>query len=327
MAYIHQNKIFAPYLEYNLTEHCNLRCRYCSQFAPYNPVHYAEIDAFKKDVEALAQVYHAFRFRFVGGEPLLHSGLLEFINVVRNSRLADKVVVCTNGKILHTMSREFYLAIDEIDISWYPDSGKSERLTPILEKASEFAVQSFVKHIRDFELGWLGREIEDTALTRDIFDSCRIAHVHHCHTFYNGHYYKCSKPLFANNYFNKLGVRVPDLRVIDGVSLHQPDLMERLVSHLQDNTPLESCKYCLGTVGKRVPWQQLEGEEIKRPPVLDGNAAEYVDRVHMKNTLAKRRLFRILRRNKWLHPLRGIYSQIFRLDDYWDRVIGVGTPL
>ena len=257
----------------------------------------------------------------------MHKGLLEFIQVVRNSCLADRVVVCTNGKVLHSMPDEFYSAIDELDISWYPASGNEERLSAVLESCSKFDVQCFVKQIEDFEVGWFGREIEDKKLIRKIFNSCRIAHVHHCHTFYNGYYYKCSKPLFANNYFEKLGVKVPDLRVLDGVSLHQPALMKRLVNHLQDNTPLESCKYCRGTVGKRVPWQQLKGEEIKRPPLLDGNAAEHIDPAHMKNTLAKRKLFRILRRNKWLHPVKGIYCRMFRLDDYWDRVIGVGKPL
>lgn len=327
MAYIYENRIFAPYLEYNLTEHCNLRCRYCSQFAPYNPVYYSEIETFKRDVQALAEVYHAFRFRFVGGEPLLHRGLLEFINVVRDSRLADKIVVCTNGKILHTMSQKFYSAIDELDISWYPASGNEEKLTTVLEKAANAGVQCFVKRITDFEVGWVGREIEDKTLTGKIFDSCRIAHVHHCHTFYNGYYYKCSKPLFAHNYFEKLGVKVADLRVVDGVPLHQHSRMKRLVDHLRDDTPLESCKYCLGTVGKRVPWQELKREELKSPQILSGAPAEYIDYGHMKNTLVKRKLFRVLRRNKWLHPVRGIYSRIFRLDDYWDRVIGVGKPL
>ncbi len=327
MPYTDRGKIYVPYLEYNITEHCNLRCRYCSQFGPYNPVYYSDIDVFIKDIEVLSSVYHAFRFRFVGGEPLLHKRLLEFIEVVRKSGIADRVVVCSNGRIIHTMGDEFYSAIDELDISWYPASGNDKKLEVVAAKCAEFGVESFVKKISHFEIGSICRKIEDEKLIQSIFDSCRIAHVHHCHTFYNGYYYKCSKPLFVNNYLDRLGLQASDFRSTDGLSLHEPELLKRLIDYLQSDIPLQCCKYCLGTAGKRVPWRELKGDEIKNPRITDTDLDELIDRGQIRRTLWKKRLFAFLKRNRWLHPLRPWYVYIFRLDEYWDRQIGVGKPL
>src|SRR6478736_2087477 len=88
-------------VEYNLTEHCNLSCYACDHASPLMREKFASVDEFKRDFEALAQVFHSKQFRIVGGEPLLHPKLTEFLSVARRIGIADSIVLITNGVLLH----------------------------------------------------------------------------------------------------------------------------------------------------------------------------------------------------------------------------------
>jgi organic radical activating enzyme len=327
MPYLLNGKIHGPYMEYNMTEHCNIRCKYCGQFAPYNPVKYADLDGFKKDLYALSKVYHVIRFRFVGGEPLLHKQLLDFVKAVRQSGIADRVVVCTNGKILDKMDDEFYRAIDELDISWYPVSGDDDTINLAKQKCEIFNIQFMRTDIGRFQLNRTDIKIEDEKLIQRIFNTCKIAHTYHCHTFYDGFYYKCSKPLFCKNYYDKIDIDTADFKEIDGIPIHGPDLLKRLVAHLQDSTPLKSCHYCLGSAGRYVPWRELTRREAKHPKVRDTDILELIDYRYMRNTHIKKKLFDFLRKNRWLHPFKSIYCYVFRLRDYYYHTIGIGKQI
>ena len=67
---------------------------------------------FVRDLEALAKVLRVYRFRFVGGEPLLHRELLQHVQAVRDSGIAGEVQVCTNGALLDRVSEGVLAAID-----------------------------------------------------------------------------------------------------------------------------------------------------------------------------------------------------------------------
>ena len=56
-------------IEYNLTEHCNLRCYHCDHASPLMPKKFADLDEYGRDVRALAKAVHVEEFRVVGGDP------------------------------------------------------------------------------------------------------------------------------------------------------------------------------------------------------------------------------------------------------------------
>ena len=66
-------------VEYNLTEHCNLSCYQCDHASPLMPKKFASLADFERDIRAFAEAAHVEEFRLVGGEPLLHAELLEFV--------------------------------------------------------------------------------------------------------------------------------------------------------------------------------------------------------------------------------------------------------
>ncbi|MBD3233874.1 MAG: 4Fe-4S cluster-binding domain-containing protein [candidate division Zixibacteria bacterium] len=322
-----KNKIEVPYLEFNLTDHCNLKCRYCSQLAPFNKVKYAEPDTFERDLAALSKVYHSYIFRFVGGDPLLHKRLPEFVRIVRNSGIAEKIIVCTNGLLLDKISDTLYKDIDALDISWYPALSLDEsKLFRTRQKCIDHDTRLTVSMISDFQLNQLDFPIDNQKLVRRIFHSCLATHYHHCHTFYEGYYYKCSKPIYLEAYLRKKGVDSPGFQEIDGVALHAPDLYDRIEAYRDNRNPLESCSYCLGTVGKSVKWEQYNKDELNSlQPSRVIPVEELIDFKQLNRILRKLRLYRMIMGRNWLHKIWKRHHKYLPLFDHrYDPIEGFG---
>ena len=77
------DKLWRPAIEFNLTEHCNLRCEHCDHASSLMPEKLADLDSFALDIKVLSTVLQAGEFKFVGGEPLLHPQLLDFLRVAK----------------------------------------------------------------------------------------------------------------------------------------------------------------------------------------------------------------------------------------------------
>src|SRR5687767_3123542 len=115
---VEHDKIRSMKIEYNLTEHCNYGCDQCSHFSPYMMKKESSLEDFKRDLSALAEVMRVYRFRFVGGEPLLHHRLLDHVTAVRSSGIATEIQVCTNGAMLDRTPDDVLSTIDTLTISW-----------------------------------------------------------------------------------------------------------------------------------------------------------------------------------------------------------------
>lgn len=283
-------------LEFNLTAHCNYSCAECSHLSPHMAVGSASLEHFKRDVEALKHVYRVKRFRFVGGEPLLNKEILAFIRTARDSGVAEKIQICTNGSALHKTDNDVLREIDMLSISWYPDSRCDQaKIDLAVRKCREYGTKLKIERIDKFRLMQIDSAIENPLL-QQIFDSCQIAHTWGCQTFLDGVFYLCSRPLFVRGYLQGKGLAPPDFKEVDGCALHEPDLLNRLVNYLRRREPLESCKYCLGTVGKYTPWRQLTKLERCSTLPLQREAGESIDSLRMRYLLA------------WKHAERGILA-------------------
>ncbi|VAW84374.1 hypothetical protein MNBD_GAMMA16-1938, partial [hydrothermal vent metagenome] len=212
-------------------------------------------------------VYHAERFRFVGGEPLLNPHILDYVKVVRESGISSFIEIATNGVLLDRASDELFESVDRISVSWYPDPRSHERIIESAgEKCRRHKTEFRVERISKFRTIQVAGPIDDQRVVNDIYQSCMIAHTWHCQTFYDGRFYLCSRPIFTAVYLQRLDVPAPDFHELDGELLHQPDLRERLIERLSSRQPLKACEYCLGTVGRYAPWTQLPAQSRRSPP-------------------------------------------------------------
>lgn len=247
--------------EYNLTEHCNLACHGCDHASPLLPEKFASVEQFKADLGALADVYHAKELRIVGGEPLLHPDLGAFLELARTSGVADRLVLFTNGVLLDKVEARLFGLLDEVRLSVYPQvrlplkleryaglvSAHGARFTPIFQ-------DRFLRVL-------LNERIEDPEVVRSIYRSCTMTGKWSCHSVHEGRYYKCSPAPFMRPRLARLGITLDS--AADGVALHAPDLRGRLQRYLEDDRPLASCAFCLGTSGPRERHSLLSAKGVE----------------------------------------------------------------
>jgi MoaA/NifB/PqqE/SkfB family radical SAM enzyme len=244
-------------VEFNLTEHCNLSCYACDHASPLLPRRFATVESFSKDVAALSRVFHSQQFRIVGGEPLLHPQLVDFLLELRRIKIADATVVITNGVLLDRVPAAFWTLIDELWVSRYPGVKLGLALDTCEATCRQHGVQLRLHDMGRFQRTLLNNRIENHDLIQTVFRECRMAGDYSCHTIYEGRFYKCSIAPFMEPRLALRGVTFLN-RKIDGVTLHDnPNLYDEVERCLTSPTPLAACAYCLGTSAPYVRHHQL----------------------------------------------------------------------
>lgn len=248
-------------LEYPITEHCNLRCIHCDHASPLLRPWCVNVQQYRQDLEAAAQVLHAQEFCVLGGEPLLHPDLLRLLSIAREVRIGDKITLVTNGTMLHKVESDLWKMIDTLWLSVYP----GVKLRPSLEDlhgiCSDNGVALDVHRTSSFTRRLLYRKNPNPESVAWIYERCKLAHEWSCYSIYVGRFFKCSPAPFMQQRLalNNIAFHAP----ADGVSLHDnPFLRNDIEQYLLSNCPLEACAYCLGSSGFDVPHRQLRKQEI-----------------------------------------------------------------
>jgi len=94
----------------HLVEHCNLKCQGCNHYSPLAQEEFLDLKTFTKDFERIADLTdsNVENIYLLGGEPLLHPKLLEFIKIARTLFPATKLNLVTNGILLLKQDENFW---------------------------------------------------------------------------------------------------------------------------------------------------------------------------------------------------------------------------
>lgn len=268
-------------LEIPLTQHCNLRCAACDHASPFNPQSFLDIKQIRSDLDVLGHAMCAKELRLVGGEPLQHPDLLAIMDVARSAGIAQRVVVVTNGMLLHKMEEPFWTAVNKIRLSLYPGVSLPLPLTEIEELCRRHNVELDTRTQDKFRISLVNNRIEGADFVKAIYKDCKTAHVWKCYTVHDGYFYKCSKSSVMRDRLLQLGVVTKD-SPRDGIDLRSPaDLKSRLSAYLQSREPLASCQACLGTWGPSIPHRQLNAAALRAEAAEDHRAL--IDQVRLKH--------------------------------------------
>jgi hypothetical protein len=250
---VRAGKILAPAIEVTAVEHCNLACRSCSHLSPIFPRRFIEPDAIASDLARLATVFHAREVRLLGGEPTLHPRLIELIEILRRSGIADRVGIETNGTLLARLPEAFWTQIDDVSVTLYPGHDLGPDLEGrLMRLAEQHGANLMIARAEVFRESHAALGTSDGELVRRIYNTCKVAHDWRCHTIIDGRFYKCPQ---ACSLPRMLGPQSDE--EADSVDLTDPSgLFERLMAYLESPDPLRSCRHCLGTVGKLFPWSE-----------------------------------------------------------------------
>jgi len=256
--------IISQILELPVVDHCNLSCRACDHLSPVAPRREAAREQVEHDLGILARCFHANTIRLLGGEPLLHTRILEIAAVVRASGVADRICLVTNGVLLPRAPRELWGAIDRLEISIYPGHEiDPQSMAELRGKLVSAGVELAANRIGGFRESYSALGSADEDLIRRVYSACQIAHRWGCYSVYAGYFYKCPLAHYIPEYagiVRRWGAHEDGVR-LDGAA----DLFERLTAYLLDPDPLQACAYCLGSAGKLRPHEVLARSEWRSP--------------------------------------------------------------
>ena len=118
-------KQFAFFIQWHLTERCNLHCRHCYQ-STRRPMEMTA-DEVKQEIDGATDMFKAWErehgisvspsIHFTGGEPFLYDGVWEVIEHCRSS--GYETAIMTNGSLIRRKDaqRAFSLGVSDIQVS------------------------------------------------------------------------------------------------------------------------------------------------------------------------------------------------------------------
>ncbi|MEN6349073.1 MAG: radical SAM protein [Syntrophomonas sp.] len=103
-------QINLDYFCVHIVEHCNLNCQFCDHFAPLAAKEFADIKVFENDFARLSELLDVKvnQIALMGGEPLLHPKLNDFLYVARRHFPKTRLSLVTNGILLLKKTEDFW---------------------------------------------------------------------------------------------------------------------------------------------------------------------------------------------------------------------------
>ncbi len=263
-----------------LTMACDLKCRLCSNYAPYytHPEYYSI--GFLKEMMAryFAVVPHVRKLMVSGGEPLLHPALGELVEEIKKYRdRIDTFGIITNGTIVPNegllkavdgFGCHFHFLID----NYGPElSVKTEEIDALLTaRGIDHIVRNYTEtdpHCGGFiDFGDLSvRRAETEEDARRMFEKCAYPQKYHfSFDLIGGAMYPCGPCR-----------RCKELGIADDYSEYidlfddalTPEEQREKIRAIYQKTSLKACAYCDGMRDDSQrfrPAQQLTGEELTR---------------------------------------------------------------
>lgn len=106
-----------PKLEYDLVDHCNLGCNFCIHNAQLKPKAELNLKVVEDELKSLFSKFHVEKICLKGGEPLIHSNIIDAILTIKKHIHPDtQLSIATNGIRLATLTPLFFTIIKHLEI-------------------------------------------------------------------------------------------------------------------------------------------------------------------------------------------------------------------
>jgi cyclic pyranopterin phosphate synthase len=120
------------YLRISITDHCNLKCYYCTPFSGRDHLSRTQILSYEEMLKVAKAAAHCgiTKIRITGGEPLVRKGVVEFCRMLSEIDGLKSLALTTNGIYLEEMAEPLFNAgVRRINISL--DTLRPERFEKI----------------------------------------------------------------------------------------------------------------------------------------------------------------------------------------------------
>jgi organic radical activating enzyme len=284
------NRIKLKSAEYNIVEHCNLRCAGCDHASPVMAKTFIALKEFEDDLLAFSKYISVGTFKLLGGEATLHPEIIDFMKTAKSIGFSDKLCIITNGTALHKMEEEFWQLLDLLQVTFYPNVAVPISRTELIFKANKYGFELEMEDKARFRNTILDKKNENAELVKKVYTACELHNTYACHTIRHGKFYKCSPASFTDDRLNKIDVSHENEN--DFISLHSEHFsVSQIEKYMSDTEPMPSCAYCLGTCGTFFDHYQLPIEIIKKQRSVsvvstDSDITTLIDFSHLNQRLS-----------------------------------------
>jgi len=243
------------YLEVQIADHCNLKCKGCGHFS--NIVDgevFFDIKQYEKDFQRLSELFRNIRkIRIMGGEPLLNDRFTECVEITRKAFPDAEVHVATNGLTLMNISAEAIEILRKNDVEIHVSLYK-----PLLQNLTR--IEDFLKtHSLKYDITRTKKFVkafnpEGTSNPKTMVKSCLAKD---CTFLSPGYISRCSMP-YCIRYFNqrfKYSIATNDMINIYDTGITGAKLKAMF------RKPLDICGYC--AIPQWVEWERGTGTSAK----------------------------------------------------------------
>jgi MoaA/NifB/PqqE/SkfB family radical SAM enzyme len=240
-----------PYLEFYITNVCNLSCNGCNRFNNYKFKGHQKWADHAAEYEKWAKRIHAPFITIIGGEPTLNPDLENFAVGIRKLWPGSEVMIQTNGTQSPAKLTKFWKAYKVgTNISLHdPQEASTIR--------NAWAGKAAIAEAYEFHEAALmninGQYVLHSSDTVQAFSVCDMKHDH---TMYNGKLYKCPSMATIPEFKKQLGIAMSKedeelLASYRPLSADCTDLeLDEFVRN--KNMPIKQCKFCPTQITKHI---------------------------------------------------------------------------
>ena len=230
--------------EIHITEHCNLNCKFCNHFSPLAKEEYLSLEEYKKDLGRLSDLFEGEmqQIKILGGEPLLHPNIIQFLEVTRKLFPKGSIKILTNGILLPQMSDAFWeMCRATQTIVYYTKYPIKLDVDKISRQADKYDVPLEIFNIEDNIKTLIHEPIDlegKQNAKKNFYDCYR---PNYCITLKHGRIYTCHRAAhmhLLNEYFNE-HIPIDEKNSID---IYKAETGREILEFLVK--PIPMCAYC-----------------------------------------------------------------------------------
>lgn len=186
---ISQVKPVLRYLEYHVTDFCNLKCKGCGHLANHvDKLEFAGADTLRLSLEKLHEKFSNIQvLRIMGGEPLLCRELHEYVNAAHEVFPYCQIKIVTNGLLIRNITPQTAEAIRnaqaEIQVTQYPPTQK------IAEEIVAFCSENGLKLLISSPLKYFHRSTANEY--PDYVEAWSECGSRYCHFLHDTRFFPC----------------------------------------------------------------------------------------------------------------------------------------
>lgn len=230
--------------EVHITEHCNLNCKYCFHFSPLAKEEYLSLQEYEQDLSRLSELFDGVmhKITILGGEPLLHPQVNEFITATRKYFPIGEIKILTNGILLPTINDSFWEVCHKTGTTvYYTKYPIKLDMKTIRKKAEKYEVELEIFNMEDNikQLVHEPLDLEGGQNAIKNFYDCYRSNT--CITLKHGKIYTCLKAAHMhlfNEYFNE---HIP-LDERNSINIYEAKTGQEILEFLVK--PIPMCAYC-----------------------------------------------------------------------------------